>query len=565
MIYCGIYLIIICSVVVSMAVLFLRGRKAYENRLFLGCQFSVILWCASQIINMVCESLSGLWFSYLLGNAGICFIGTFWLLFACYYGKEGRLRNGGLLKCMTYGISLFHIGAVLSNRYHHQYYQSFSMEEILHGPLFYLNVIYTYCCVLAGSYILLRYMKRYEAGERRYARILIVASVLLPTLLNGSYLIGLFPTQYDFTPMSFGISSILVLCATIRYRFLEVNVTAFDTVLHGLSDGVAIYDGTCLSYSNPAFLELMKQRRGAGDKGGQDLFCAFQILEQRSDGCLLYDERSDRYYELQQYQQKKGAMQEFVRVMPLMGEEGRRVYVLSDVSRYYELLEKTKALSISKEQLALARERNRIAQQMHDTTGHTLVMIQSLLKLAMFAEEDQRKKRSEAKETVVLHNEDEKGEDILSYLEEARTLTQKGIRELREAINEFKREESYELVTKGIMQLAEQVKEIPVQVTIQGADSDRYSHLSNLLYTTLRESITNCLKYANATKMDVVLRFKENQIELLIADDGVGCDVIVENNGLKGIRERVLDAGGSVRFSSEPQEGFLTRVQVPIL
>ena len=565
MIYCGIYLIIICSVVLSIAVLFLKGRKAYENRLFLGCQFSVVLWCASQIMNMVCDHPSSLWFSYLFGNIGICFIGTFWLLFACYYGKEGQLRYGRLLKGITYGISVFHIGVILSNQYHHLYYETFSIKEVVHGPLFYVNVIYTYCCVLVGSYILLRYMKRYEMGERRYARILIVASVLLPTLLNGSYLIGLLPTQYDFTPMSFGISSILVLCATIRYRFLEVNVTAFDAVLHGLSDGVAIYDGKRLSYSNPAFLELMKQRRGAEDNGGQELFCAFQILEQRSDGCLLYDEMTDRYYELQQYQQRVGAMQEFVRVMPLMGEEGRRVYVLSDVSRYYELLEKTKALSISKEQLALAKERNRIAQQVHDTTGHTLVMIQSLLKLAMFAEEEQRNDRGEAQTTITSSvEENEKEAGVLSYLEEAKVLVQNGIRELREAINDLKQEESYELVTKGIMQLAKQVKEIPVQVTIQGTDSERYSHLSNLLYTTLRESITNCLKYAKATQMDVVLRFKEEQIELLIADDGVGCDVIVENNGLKGIRERILNAGGSVRFSSEPQEGFLTRVQVPV-
>lgn len=547
MIFCGIYLIIICSVVVSMAVLYLRGRKVYENRLFLGCQLSVILWCASQIMNMVCTTKETLWFSYLFGNAGICFIGTFWLLFACYYGKEGKLKNGVLLKRITYAISLFHIGAVLSNQYHHLYYQSFSMKGVLHGPLFYLNVGYTYCCVLAGSYFLLRYMKRYETGERRYARGLIVASVLLPTLLNGCHLTGLLPTQYDFTPMGFGISSIFVLCATIRYRFLEVNVTAFDAVLHGLSDGVAIYDGKRLSYSNPAYWELLNQKQGAKDKSGQELFSAFEMLEQRSDECLLYDDTTGRYLQVQQYQQKAGAMQEFLKVMPLMGEEGRRVYVLSDVSRYYELLEKTKALSISKEQLALARERNRIAQQVHDTTGHTLVMIQSLLKLAMFAQEGK-----------------EQEEEAASYLEEARQLATKGIRELREAINELKREESYELVTKGIMQLAAQVKEIPVQVTVQGTDSEQYSHLSHILYTTLRESITNCLKYAKATKMDVILRFKKEQVELLIADDGVGCDVIVENNGLKGIRQRILDAGGNVRFSSGQKEGFLTRVQVPV-
>jgi signal transduction histidine kinase len=44
----------------------------------------------------------------------------------------------------------------------------------------------------------------------------------------------------------------------------------------------------------------------------------------------------------------------------------------------------------------------------------------------------------------------------------------------------------------------------------------------------------------------------------------MGCDVIRENNGIRGIRERVEQAGGTVRFSSSAGEGFLMRVRVPV-
>jgi signal transduction histidine kinase len=151
-----------------------------------------------------------------------------------------------------------------------------------------------------------------------------------------------------------------------------------------------------------------------------------------------------------------------------------------------------------------------------------------------------------------------------AYLSEARTLTSNGIKELREAINEMKQGESYELVTKGIMQLAGQVKEMPVEVTVKGEDSDKYSHLSKMLYDCTSESITNTLKYADASKIDIILRFKENSLDLIISDNGRGCEVINDNNGLSGIRNRVNKAGGTVRFVSENGEGFLTRIHVPV-
>ena len=212
----------------------------------------------------------------------------------------------------------------------------------------------------------------------------------------------------------------------------------------------------------------------------------------------------------------------------------------------YNFMDVHRELAITNEKLLLEKERNRIAQQVHDTAGHTLTMIQSYMKLAEISNE-----KGENSETG-------------TYLSEARTLTSNGIRELREAINEMKKGESYELVTKGIMQLAGQVKEIPVEVTVKGEDSEKYSHLSKVLYDCTRESITNTLKYANASKMEIVIKFKENSVDLIISDDGDGCDEIKDNNGLLGIKERVKKAGGTVRFISEKDEGFLTRINVAV-
>ncbi len=418
-----IYIMVIGAVLVSMTVLLLKGQKELYNRIYLGCQGLVVVWCISQVLLLLSQTDTELAISYGIGNIGICFVGAFWYSFAVIY-TGGKLQ--GIRKYLPFGISLFHYILVLTNGWHHLYYVDFSQQAVKHGMFFYTNVAATYVFVVAGAVQLYRNLSEEQAEGG--AKGLIVASVLIPVFLNVFQLAGLVEASFDITPLGFGISVICVLMATVKYRFLDLN----------------------------------------------------------------------------------------------------------------------KELEITNEKLILAKERNRIAQEVHDTAGHTLTMIQSYMKLAQVA------------------NKKEEAEQVGAYLEEARVLTSQGIKELRESINQLREGESYELVTQGIMQLANQVKEIPVDVTVQGEDSENYSHLSRVIYDSVRETITNTLKYAKASKMEIIVRFAKDSVEVVIGDDGVGCDNIVDNNGLRGIRERIEQCGGKVRFISGEGEGFLTRIHLDV-
>lgn len=212
----------------------------------------------------------------------------------------------------------------------------------------------------------------------------------------------------------------------------------------------------------------------------------------------------------------------------------------------YQFFDMKRELDIATEKLILEKERNRIAGHVHDTLGHTLTLLQSYMKL-----------------TEVSVKADNK-EEALGYISEARHITSNGIKDLRESINQLREGENLELVSQGIYQLSSQIKEIKCEVLIRGEDGPRYSHLSRVVYETVRESITNTLKYANAHKIDIIVSFKEKSIEIVIADDGNGCENIVDNNGLRGIRERIEEKNGKVRFMSSKGEGFMTRVDIPL-
>ena len=466
-------------------------------------------------------------------------MGTFWYYFAVLY--EGKTLQA-VKKYLPFGLSCFHFLMVLTNEKHHLYYTSFTQESVEHGVFFYTNVITTY--ILVGFGAILLYRNLASQKESRTAKGLIIASVLVPVLLNVIYLTGFIRASFDITPLGFGISGIFVLLATMKYRFLEVNITAFDVILSGLSDGVGIFgkNGVC-TYSNGAFYTLLGLSLAEAPMNMSVIERQLAKFQYQDGECLYVDEEG-RYLQLQTYQSEEEQMME----VPMAQLSGNRVtvFMLKDVSKYYELLHQTRELAITNERLALERERNRIAQQVHDTAGHTLTMIQSYMKLASVSSENQEEDK------------------VKEYLEQARALSSEGIKELRQSINQLRKQAASELVTQGILQLADQVKEIPVEVTVQGTDSESYSHVSRVLYDCVRESITNALKYAQASKIEIILRFQKEAVELIIGDDGQGCEVLTENNGIRGIRERVEEAKGTVKFISAKGEGFLTRIKIPV-
>ena len=290
------------------------------------------------------------------------------------------------------------------------------------------------------------------------------------------------------------------------------------------------------------------------------------------------------------------------------GAAAAGIFLLTDVGEYYERLRQSRELAVSAQKLAIEQERNRIAQKVHDTAGHTLTVIQSLIRLARVewekgqevaaGLEKARQQVSGKEEGAWPEGEGQpkkqdkgliwpegermsrrKGDEgagkaetggasrdenrMEEYLAQAQELAVEGIRELRISINQLRQGFGGELVTQGVHQLAQRVTELIMEVNVQGEDGPRYSHLSAVVYECLQEAITNCLKYAHAGHMDVILKFEEDSLGVYIFDDGQGCPGIVESNGIRGMRERVAEAKGQIRILSSLGEGFQIYIWLP--
>ena len=106
------------------------------------------------------------------------------------------------------------------------------------------------------------------------------------------------------------------------------------------------------------------------------------------------------------------------------------------------------------------------------------------------------------------------------------------------------------------------------QVMIEGDPRELDASEEHHLFRIGVEALTNTIKYAEASRVEIGLRFGTQVTELSVRDDGRGFqarEVIVpgEHFGLRGIRERVDKLGGELHLESIPGSGTSLIVRLP--
>jgi len=94
------------------------------------------------------------------------------------------------------------------------------------------------------------------------------------------------------------------------------------------------------------------------------------------------------------------------------------------------------------------------------------------------------------------------------------------------------------------------------------------SDISIALFRAAQEAISNVLKHANATQIEVSLEGRDGYVRLRVEDDGQGFEPDAASQkeaqtwGLKIMRERIESIGGKVQIESEPGVGTRVRFEI---
>jgi signal transduction histidine kinase len=203
--------------------------------------------------------------------------------------------------------------------------------------------------------------------------------------------------------------------------------------------------------------------------------------------------------------------------------------------------------------VAVAEERARIARELHDIVAHAV----SVMVLQVGA---------------VRH----KLPDALAEDREALTGVEQAGRtalaEMRRLLAAMRREgEEAELVPQpgldGLDSLAREVGRagLPVRLHIDGEPVPLSRAIDLSAYRIVQEGLTNALKHARATSADVTVRYRPDELELEVRDDGTGgpaSDGL--GHGLVGVRERVNIYGGEMTTQTATGGGFVLSTRLPL-
>lgn len=111
--------------------------------------------------------------------------------------------------------------------------------------------------------------------------------------------------------------------------------------------------------------------------------------------------------------------------------------------------------------------------------------------------------------------------------------------------------------------------EITFKLSVDGNTTPILEPIASALYRITQESLTNAVKHAQATSVEIRLIQSGHNIELTVSDNGRGIDISDQGKqgsfGLLGIRERVTLLGGEFSIDGTPEKGTKISVRVPII
>ena len=201
--------------------------------------------------------------------------------------------------------------------------------------------------------------------------------------------------------------------------------------------------------------------------------------------------------------------------------------------------------------LAVAEERARIARELHDVVAHAV----SVMVLQVGAV---RHGLSEAEDRDALESVEHAGRTALTEMrrllvamrsdgESAELAPQPGLDDLHPLLEELGR------------------TGLPVQLHVEGERYPLPRALDLSAYRIVQEGLTNALKHAQAAEAEVTVRYRAEELELEVRDDGRGsADSDGLGHGLVGIRERVKIYGGEMSAGTANGGGFILSTRLPI-
>ncbi len=192
---------------------------------------------------------------------------------------------------------------------------------------------------------------------------------------------------------------------------------------------------------------------------------------------------------------------------------------------------------------ARVNERTRISRELHDLLGHHLTALSLNLEVAGHITEGQAQE----------------------HVRQAHTLAKLLLTDVREAVSQLRESGAIDLAA-ALRPLAEQVPSLDIHLQMEAPLQVEDPERAHVLLRCTQEIITNAVRHAGARNLWIKVQRETGRIVIDAHDDGIGGEVdeIMPGNGLRGMRERLLQYEGTLDVSARRGEGFRLRASLPV-
>ncbi|AOY78056.1 sensor histidine kinase [Clostridium formicaceticum] len=189
--------------------------------------------------------------------------------------------------------------------------------------------------------------------------------------------------------------------------------------------------------------------------------------------------------------------------------------------------------NIQAARMAELSERNRIAQELHDDVGHELTA--AVLALQAFE-----------------HLWKEDNPSAQEMFSQAQQRLSNSALHLRETVHNMKPVKAMGI--DALQEICKGFTACPINFQVYGDTSKVSVYLWSILQPCLKEALTNVIRHAEATMVEVCLDVNPHIVRLSIYNDGTVANSRDTGIGLRNLRQRVKAVGGSI--SIDTADGF---------
>ncbi|WOJ97906.1 sensor histidine kinase [Congregibacter brevis] len=239
----------------------------------------------------------------------------------------------------------------------------------------------------------------------------------------------------------------------------------------------------------------------------------------------------------------------------LLWYAGRRLRFRGEYLRILEeramYLERERSVEAER---AVAKERTRIARELHDIVAHQV----SLMTV-----------QAGAARTVAT-TDPEAATRAMAAVEKAGRQALTEMRHLLDVLRpgRLEKELGPQPGVEDLPRLVDEVRETGLSITLHrgGSSTELPRRVDLAVYRIVQESLTNVMKHAGSDpQVDIHIEISRESVALTVSDDGQGSSAPAGiGHGITGMRERAELLGGSLQARSGPNGGFLIRAVLPV-